>query len=806
MKALLSFLTVVAITLGSLSGQVFEVSGQITDADTKEPLPFVNLVVNSSQKGGISDIHGMFYLRSEVAIEYLRISYVGYQTDTIFINGNLQLNIQLNKTAVLLNEVIILPGENPAHRMIDSAILHRKDNDPLNLNSFSYQSYNKFFITAGLDSLMSIPDERLDSQHVEMKHFFEEHYLFLMENFSERKYLRPGHDNETVLASKVSGFSDPLLTLLNGQIQSFSFYKPLITISDKNYVNPISPGSTSKYLFLIQDSIYDGADTVFVISYRPFKGSAFDGLKGLLYIHSSGWALQAVTAEPAEEQEGMSVKIKQNYSRPDNLHWFPSQLHTEIYFSSLKLEEFPIFGRGVTILDQIKINPPLKKSDFSTAAVTIDPEARFRDSLFWSKTRPDSLTQREKNTYHFIDSLGKKEHFDRLLDMTTTLLSGYIPVGPLALDINALYQHNEVEGSRPGLGLKTNYRVSRKWSLYGYAGYGFRDQKPKFAGELTLQIKRQKQQFIKTGYRSDVRESGSIKSNIENHNLLDPAGLRSYLISRIDYVHSVFLLFHSLAGKSWDASLQFSRAYILSPDSVLFGNWNSWGFAGTHAFYISDCNLRLQYSRGTKYIESENYSLPIGGYSPAPVFTLDLHQSFNGISQHDVVRTALLLQINQTIKTRYAGKFSWLFQTGLVSPDVPLSLAFNGPSSYRSFTISAPNSFETMRMNEFYSTRFAYLFIRHSFESLLFGNRKFSPSPEIVTSIGFGDYSNRSQLNVPDFKTLENGFFESGLYINRILSTGFYALGVGAVVRYGPNRLDRFKDNLTVKLSVSYAL
>lgn len=60
-----------------------------------------------------------------------------------------------------------------------------------------------------------------------------------MESISERKFLSPNLSEETVLATKVSGFSDPFLTLLMTQIQSFAFYNDLITISDKNYVNPI---------------------------------------------------------------------------------------------------------------------------------------------------------------------------------------------------------------------------------------------------------------------------------------------------------------------------------------------------------------------------------------------------------------------------------------------------------------------------------------------------------------------------------------------------------------------------------------
>jgi hypothetical protein len=48
-----------------------------------------------------------------------------------------------------------------------------------------------------------------------------------------------------------------------------------------------------------------------------------------------------------------------------------------------------------------------------------------------------------------------------------------------------------------------------------------------------------------------------------------------------------------------------------------------------------------------------------------------------------------------------------------------------------------------------------------------------------------------------NYKTLNKGFFESGIELNQIYKgfglTGFY--------RYGPNQLPRVEDNIAVKLS-----
>lgn len=58
-----------------------------------------------------------------------------------------------------------------------------------------------------------------------------------------------------------------------------------------------------------------------------------------------------------------------------------------------------------------------------------------------------------------------------------------------------------------------------------------------------------------------------------------------------------------------------------------------------------------------------------------------------------------------------------------------------------------------------------------------------------------------------DFKTMEKGFFESGLLINNIVRVNYYnivylGLGGGAFIRYGPYAEVKTEDNLAYKLSL----
>ncbi|NLL27768.1 MAG: carboxypeptidase-like regulatory domain-containing protein [Bacteroidales bacterium] len=796
---LISFFSFVA------NAQEYFYSGRVFDAENNEPLAFVNLKDVSSNNGCISDIEGVFLLKSDKKIDSISVSYVGYISDTITIKEKSNINIYLKRNIITLAEVIILPGENPAHRIIDSAICYFQKNDPFSLNSFSYSSYGKFLMTINIDSTTEAKFSKEDSSFLRVKKFLNNQHLFLMESVSERKFLKPDKDNENIVASRVSGMSNPLFTLLISQIQPFSFYKPLISIADKKYVNPISSGSTNKYFFLLKDTLFEGSDTIFIISFEPKKGKNFESLKGLLYIHSNKWAIQSVIAESSENLSDFSFKIKQDYFRPDSINWFPKKLQTFILFKSIAIGGLNPIGHNSVDISDVKINPEIKKSEFEPATLIISPDAKKKDSVYWDAARPEKLTIQEKNTYRIIDSIGKKENFDKFINVTKALLSGFIPWGPVSLEIDKFYSYNVVEGNRFGLGLKTNNRVSRRFSLYGYYGYGLKDKKHKFASRVDVFLNKKLDRKIAFGYKQDVFEDGFVKFGEESASLLSTEGFRNYFTNRIDYYNMIHFDFKSRFGKSWQISSSIYRAVLRSPSDILFGNYNEFGFSGTNLFTLSDVYLQIGYFGGKKYLQEDDYSLLISENQTMPSVSLSIWRSFPKIADCNISLTRAALRISQIVNTRYYGTFSWVLEGNIVSPKVPLSLSIGTPASYEFFSIFSPNSFETMRINEFYSTQSAFLFLRHSFLPL-FGKKRFSPVPELVTNIAFGSYKNKEYIKTPEFKTLENGFFESGLFLNDILDMKLYTIGIGAVYRYGYNSFDRVKDNVAIKMSLKFKI
>ena len=81
------------------------------------------------------------------------------------------LVIHLRRSATELREIVILAGENPAHRIIQKVIENRDKNDPEQLKSFSYTSYDKMIFTIDTLEIPEEANEVCDSSSYKIKKF-----------------------------------------------------------------------------------------------------------------------------------------------------------------------------------------------------------------------------------------------------------------------------------------------------------------------------------------------------------------------------------------------------------------------------------------------------------------------------------------------------------------------------------------------------------------------------------------------------------------------------------------------------------
>jgi len=163
---LLFSLLILALVWGQqVSAQTEPVRGQIIDKKTARPLAFVNITYLTSGQGTVSNIDGAFSIPSSQDIDFLKFSYVGYHPRFIAkddIRPGEELIIELERKAYNIAEVKILPGINPAHRIIRLASNNRKLNNPEKHRSFSYTTYSKMYFTIDMDSMFQAGNDSME--------------------------------------------------------------------------------------------------------------------------------------------------------------------------------------------------------------------------------------------------------------------------------------------------------------------------------------------------------------------------------------------------------------------------------------------------------------------------------------------------------------------------------------------------------------------------------------------------------------------------------------------------------------------
>ncbi len=783
--------------------QPFTISGRVLDAESGQPLAFVNIVINQGNTGGVSDIDGRFTLKSNEAINSLRFSYVGYAQLVLHVqNPDERLVVKMERLSLELPEVTIVAGENPAHRIIENAIRHRNRNNYERLPSFSYTSYDKLIFTLDTDSIFKLDTIYADTSMMRLKEFLDEQHFFIMESVAQRRFLYPGRDHQKVVATRVAGFKDPIFTFLISQLQSTSFYGDVISISDKNYVNPISRGSTTRYWFMLEDTMFmaGSPDTTFIITYRPRTNLNFDGLKGILHINSNNWAIQRVIAEPAIQDKGMAIKIQQMYELIDGLYWFPVQLHTELVVKNVLVNDFYPVGQGKSYITDIVVNPTLVRRQFSEVNVDVDPNAAYRTEKEWEQWRTVEMTDKDLRTYYVLDSLGREHNLDRYALMFESLLSGNIPLGKFDIPMNRLFRYNKHEKVYLGIGLSTNQRISRVFRASAYAGYGFGDDRFKYGGEVSLNFHR----FRDLGWffrlSNDVAETGKIDPFITG-TMLGLSDYRVLLIEKMDHTKTLatgmqyrvlpYLLMNLGLDRSWK-SPQYDYFYTATGEEPF-----------PKAYVFTELSAGFRFSYREKILQTTRSRISLG--SDYPTVWLRFAQGLEGFLDGQFSYRRFDAKVEQSFYTRFFGKTSLLLRAGTIDSSLPYMQLYSGFGSYAGFTIHSPGSFATMRMNEFAADQYISFYLSHDFGKLLLRTKRFEPEFVVATHAGFGRLSNQNpgHHNIA-LQSFEKGYFESGLLINNLLNLQFYNLGFGAFYRYGPYTRDRFKQNISWRLSMNF--
>ena len=791
-KAILfSLLMMVGMTVGA---QVFSVNGTVCDSVTKQKLAFVNIIVNDDGTfGTTTDIDGSFSITSKKAIEKLTFSYVGYQKKSVNVDD---LNHNTNKIVLCpisykLDEVVVYAGENPAHRIIDSVVRNRKHNNPEMLDYYSYTIYDRMVFT--MDTT-----EVADSVFLDFGKIVRDNDIMVMETVSDIYHKKPNKNKREIKANIVSGLKNPQYFYVLDGMQSTHFYNDFITVYEKNYVNPITPGSKSRYFFGLENVMptADG-DSLYIISFKPRRNATFDALKGVMTVTSDGWAIVNVKAEAADKTNTLDVKIQQLYSKINDSVWFPVQLNTDIIFMRMLASDHALMlstgmtaentntslnGIGKSYISNINIIEPIESKKFGSTDIDLAEDSGMKDETYWKYYRNDSLNERILNTYKVVDTIVEDMveeigiDMDQLLDATHTILKdGSIPWGKFNIGLSDFMNYNIGNKFYLGLGVSTNEKLSKTIKFGGYFGYWFGPKHANYGGNIELKLHKKQDLGLRLAFDHIYNAFG-------DYGFTDTKNILSE--SHFKYIYVKWTTLNTTA--SAELSTRFLK---VCKGFVKFSLSDKVSFDETYRITALDFKVRI--APGERYMLTPKGLVTV---EPGkPVIWLTYQKGLDGILDCPYNYDKIQAQITYSWLTRYLGKTTITVQGGYVFGEAPLFENFNIFGNNYGFELYAPESFATMKINEFICDQFALLFFTHNFGKF-FKTKYFSPEFIFATNIGWGNPG------------MTDGFYESGIVLDNILKISTAKLGLGAYYRYGANSFDKIEDNFAFKLKLGIKL
>ncbi|MDA3859810.1 MAG: DUF5686 family protein, partial [Melioribacteraceae bacterium] len=403
MKIIHSLFLVIILFPTLLFGQVFTIDGSISDRKTKRPLAYANIQVLNTSLGTSSNVDGKYLLRLKKGNYKLVASYIGYKSDTtsLHVNMDIPINFKLSYTPVRLEEVTVLPKENPALAIIKRVIetKHRRNQK---LNSYKFKAYTKGVVKTTQDISAGSNSVGLG---ISIKDTAELKITGILENESHGFFKKPNDYKEEIVAQKQSANFPSTINMLTGGRVIQNFYSDDIQFFGRGLVSPIADNALDYYYFYIKDTLAIDNQTVFQIHFEPdYKSDP--GFIGALFITDNTFDLIKLDVQlnDAANPGGIfsRVNIIQQYLPYADDIYMPIDYRLFISGNILGMAKFAFDIESV--LYDYNINLKIDDDYFDMVVLKIQPEANKMDSSFWSNNQkiPNSLD--EINAYKRIDS------------------------------------------------------------------------------------------------------------------------------------------------------------------------------------------------------------------------------------------------------------------------------------------------------------------------------------------------------------------------------------------------------------------
>lgn len=810
-----------------------KIVGFVNDALTNKPLPFATILINNSISV-ITDAEGKFEITLTNETKEVQVSYAGFESQSVSLTpqtGFYQVGL---KPTNELNEVVVFGEDLRARRIMQRVFEARNENNPLKkLYAYSYKAYEKILVTADIDTVQMLQEQNqykladttdlsaADSLDINLLKQLEKSHLYLSEKISELHFNKGNGLTEVVKAHRMGGFSEPVYEVWAVDLQTKSWYSERITLLGTDFSNPVSASGLNRYNFKLKDTLTASGRETYVIDFFPKNYDRPGNLKGTLYIDTQSFGIQRAIIEAAGDN-GVEIRATQNFQFIDSINlWFPTDKEL-IIRQSPQSGRVEVMSGAISVVPQkedehvknvseivyfltdyqvydLKVNPKAEKFPY-IANVVYEAEAHRLFEEVWNDLRPKKAKERDLATYQMLDSLVAAQKIEKKINLSRKLLAGWYPTKYIDWDLRTLIKYNNLEGFRTGLGFVTNEVFSSRFKLDGYGVYGLKDTALKYSFGGAYKIFPKAQTWLGMSWIDDLQEVGNTTFLTDQRifSLFEPRLFNIELFYDTQILN--FYAEHNLAANIF-TKFQVSRGNYFTKFDYTFLNGNrSFSF-----FNLGTLTWSFQYNPFSRYVRTHKGLQEVKqGF---PKFSLQFTKSMSGFLSGDFNFFKTEGRILHEWKHLNNTKTIFLFEGAWATGDIPVTHLYhmspNNPNDDRlmgRFSVAGRNSFETMFFGEFFSDRFAALHVKHKFNRFNWG-KKFRPELILISRAAIGDVSDTNKHDGITFKSIEDGFYESGLEFNKL----FKGFGISLFYRYGPNSLPTFEDNLSFKFTYYFS-
>ena len=684
-KLYILFLLLGVFASASAQEKITSLAGVVVDADTGEPLPFVQLYFIkptsegslNTQYGTTSDLDGNFSLSNPAGYTTVNFQMVGYKTEMYTLRQGQQrknIKIKLKPDVYNLQDIVVTPKHrkqeyrrkgNPAVELIKNVIAHKDSLTPRTREQYTASTYHRQ--SFALDNFAPNFNKGFWKEVDFIRKYIDTTgtnpalTLSIRENLGREFYQKKPHREKESIDKKRFFGLESLMSTQTMEKQLQAIFKDVdinqdnMNILFNRFVSPLSSTlAVAYYQYYIMDTILVDGVWCIDLAFVPVNSESYSFTGHLYIVNDSTYKIKkyAINIPPHINLNFVSdYSVAHEYKQlPDGL-WVPDRTYTYCKFY-LTDRKRTLLARQTKIYTDFDFDSPIAKEVYSPfygltdSVKPADSTSIREDFQYWDEHRPEPLSFYESSVMDLVDEFKNTPKFNALLMAVDALTSEFVATVPSTRwgeskwDFGPIYNTiswNMLEGVRLRVGGTTTANLHPQFFLSTYAAYGFGDKRPK--GDLTLMYSFNKKRYhqyeplrdyLALSLNYDVQEPGQQFSVLERDNLLMSIPTSKIVMKNFQYVARGRLLYYKELPIQLTTKLNFDYEYNEAAGAMTYDRITGYDtlgiISGTQrikAYHNYEFGAELRYSPGADFpINRVGVETPFTLEQDAPVISI----------------------------------------------------------------------------------------------------------------------------------------------------------------------------------------